>query len=247
VLEHRLDVAPGAAVRVYRDYWGTWVCAFDLHEPHDSLTISSCSLVETGLAGATVVPEGSVPSWKEVAAAPITDRWCEYLAPTEYVPLGDDVQALVEPWRTTPDPVSAVRAAQSWIVGEMRYARGSTTVGTTASEALRQRRGVCQDFAHLYLAFLRALRIPARYVSGYSLPQDDTPVGATVAGESHAWVEVWLGEWVPLDPTTGHAVVERHVVVAHGRDYADVPPLKGVYHGGTAGALDVSVQLTRVA
>jgi transglutaminase-like putative cysteine protease len=129
----------------------------------------------------------------------------------------------------------------------MEYEKGSTTVTTTAPEALRAGSGVCQDFAHLGLALVRSLGVPARYTSGYLHPSDDAVIGEKTAGESHAWIEAWLGEWTPFDPTSGEAVGPRHVVVAHGRDYGDVPPLKGVYHGGAADALDVSVELTRLA
>ena len=95
---------------------------------------------------------------------------------------------------------------------------------------------------------VRGLGIPARYTSGYLHPSDeDATIGEVTAGESHAWIEAWVGEWIALDPTSGDDVGSRHVVVAHGRDYGDVPPLKGVYHGGNAEALDVSVELTRLA
>ncbi len=90
--------------------------------------------------------------------------------------------------------------------------------------------------------------MPCRYTSGYLHPSDDEAAsGTTTAGESHAWIEAWLGEWLAFDPTSGSPVGPRHVVVAHGRDYGDVPPLKGVYHGGGAEALDVTVELTRLA
>ena len=112
-----------------------------------------------------------------------------------------------------------------------------------ALEALHHGAGVCQDFAHLTLALLRAAGIPARYVSGLPPPGKDARPGETVAGESHAWVEAWIGDWWAFDPTNGVAVGERHVVVGRGRDYADVPPLKGVHSTGTAEALDVEVRI----
>ncbi|HQZ84724.1 MAG TPA: transglutaminase family protein, partial [Actinomycetota bacterium] len=101
------------------------------------------------------------------------------------------------------------------------------------------------DFSHITLSLLRPLGIPARYVSGY-LYNGSGQVGDTVTGESHAWVEVWDGAWHALDPTNGRTVSEGHVVVARGRDYADVPPLKGIYAGGQSEALGVEVTLTRL-
>jgi len=106
---------------------------------------------------------------------------------------------------------------------------------------------VCQDFTHLTLAVLRGMGIPARYVSGYLHPSKAAEVGTVSTGESHAWVEAWTGDWWGFDPTHLGPVGERHVVVGRGRDYADVSPLKGVYHGAPAEALTVSVEITRLA
>ena len=124
---------------------------------------------------------------------------------------------------------------------------GSTGVRTSAQEAWSLRKGVCQDIAHLTLGMLRAVGIPSRYVSGYLFPLAGGEVGDTVAGQSHAWVEWWCGDWVPFDPTNGVPIGARHVTVAHGRDYADVTPLKGVYHGAPSTGLGVTVEITRLA
>jgi transglutaminase-like putative cysteine protease len=110
---------------------------------------------------------------------------------------------------------------------------------------------VCQDFAHLTLAMLRAVGIPARYVSGYVHPSADAEIDVTVAGQSHAWLEAWLDGWRAVDPTSAQEVGVRHVLVARGRDYADVAPLRGLYHGGTSSSgasqsVAVSVDITRV-
>ena len=130
----------------------------------------------------------------------------------------------------------------------VEYQTGTTSVSTTAIEALRAGRGVCQDYAHLGIAVLRAAGIPARYASGYLYPDElGALVGEMHQGESHAWLEAWVGDWHPIDPTSGSPVAERHVLVARGRDYTDVAPLKGVYHGGPSHSLDVAVELTRVA
>jgi transglutaminase-like putative cysteine protease len=101
--------------------------------------------------------------------------------------------------------------------------------------------------AQVTVALLRAAGLPAKYVSGYLHADPSAEPGQTVVGESHAWVEYWAGSWRPLDPTSGAAVRERHVVVARGRDYADIPPLKGIYHGAPTSALDVTVEVTRLA
>ena len=115
------------------------------------------------------------------------------------------------------------------------------------SAALALGRGVCQDFVHASIAVLRAAGIPARYASGYLHPNADADIGETVVGQSHAWLEAWVGEWLAADPTNGAEVGPRHVLVAHGRDYGDVVPLKGVFHGPPGAAVGVRVAITRVA
>jgi len=146
------------------------------------------------------------------------------------------------------DPYDAVVALLRRVHSEVAYQTGSTGVSTSAAEAWRQRSGVCQDIAHVSLTVLREVGIPARYVSGYLHPGGErAAIGETVRGESHAWIEAWLGEWWAFDPTNDVAVGERHVVVARGRDYADVPPLKGVYSGGGSQSLGVVVEVTRLS
>ena len=129
----------------------------------------------------------------------------------------------------------------------MAYQPGSTGVQTSAAEAWKLRQGVCQDIAHVTLSLLREAGIPSRYVSGYLHPKKEPVVGDTVEGESHAWVEAWLGSWWGFDPTNGIPAGPRHVVVARGRDYTDLPPLKGVYAGGGLQSLGVTVAVTRLA
>lgn len=128
----------------------------------------------------------------------------------------------------------------------MDYVPGSTGVHTSAEAAWEVRQGVCQDMAHLSVGLLRRLGVPARYVSGYLQPRADLPVGESVTGESHAWVEWWAGDWRAWDPTNGRPVGADHVVVGRGRDYDDVPP-RGVHSGPGGGELVVSVEFTRLA
>ena len=106
----------------------------------------------------------------------------------------------------------------------LTYVPGSTAVSTTATDAFVAASGVCQDFVHISLALLRSIGIPARYVSGYVHNRPDAMLGESVRGESHAWVDVWTGDWWGYDPTGDIATGERHVVVATGRDYKDVAP-----------------------
>ncbi|MGH9019815.1 MAG: transglutaminase-like domain-containing protein, partial [Acidimicrobiales bacterium] len=130
--------------------------------------------------------------------------------------------------------------------GHVAYERGVTVVSSTAQEVWIQGRGVCQDLTHVTIAALRHVGVPARYVSGYFLSRPDVEVGEVVTGESHAWVEYFASDWRAVDPTNGGPIGVHHVVVAKGREYGDVAPLKGVYHGGPSSALGVTVEMSRL-
>jgi transglutaminase-like putative cysteine protease len=240
-IEHRVDVQPAANLYRYRDYWGSRVHAFDLHEPHRELRVVGSSVVET--ADRTPSVDATI-TWAALSAPGLTDRLFEFLAETPMTAADEAVLAVAEDLRAAANPAEALAQFGPWLRSHVDYEPGATSVSTTAVEALRARRGVCQDYAHLALAVLRAAGIPSRYASGYLYPDVDVLTGETHAGQSHAWIEVWMGDWHPLDPTSGAPVGERHVLVARGRDYTDVAPLKGVFNGGSTLALDVSVELT---
>jgi transglutaminase-like putative cysteine protease len=240
-----VEVFPPAHSYRYWDYWGALVDAFDVNVPHTHLSVTGRSLVET--SGADVPADGSA-TWEELASDETTDRFDELLRPTAYVPIDGDLAATAASLLASAErPSEAALAAAAWVNNELVYERGITRVSTSAVEAWHEGRGVCQDFAHLTLSLLRTMGIPARYVSGYLHPNPEAAIGEMVTGESHAWVEWWVGDWVRFDPTNAVDVAERHVVVARGRDYGDVPPLKGIYSGGAAGDLEVTVELTRMA
>ncbi|MGH9071011.1 MAG: transglutaminase family protein [Acidimicrobiales bacterium] len=244
VLESSLDVYPPASTLRYWDYWGTLVHAFDVHVAHTQLAVTAASVVET--SSPLSAPHDT--SWEDLSGLAVADRFAELLLPTSYVPTDPELVVAADRFRTScSTPVEACEVAAAWVREKLTYKSGSTTVSTSALEALGQGTGVCQDFAHLTLGLVRAMGMPARYVSGYLHPSDEAEVGSTQLGEGHAWVEVWLGDWWPIDPTNAQAVGERYVVLARARDYADVSPLKGVYRGAPSEALAVSVELTRLA
>ena len=243
VLESHVSVRPATPALRYVDYWSTTVHAFDVHEPHENLVVTGSSVVET----APAEPLDWDAGWDVVHDPSVQDRFAELLVPTGYAPLDDDLADHARALGGHDAPAAAVEETCSWIRAAMRYEPGTTHVSTSGLEAWRQGSGVCQDFAHLALVLLRHLGIPARYTSGYLHPMADAPIGETVNGASHAWVEAWLGRWQPVDPTNGDPVGERHVTVARGRDYSDVSPLHGLYHGGALESLEVTVELTRLA
>lgn len=245
LIHHELEVEPSARVQQYVDYWGTVVEAFDVHSPHTSLDVISRNVVDIPAAR----PRPPDLAWDDVLTGKVFDAWCEFLRPSQYVDnAADDParQALVEELRALPSPREAADAAIAAVRVHLIYEPGSTSVSTTASQAWRSRTGVCQDFSHATLSLLRAVGIPARYVSGYLYSEPDGQIGETVTGESHAWIEAWDGSWWAADPTNGMDVGSDHIVVARGRDYADVSPLKGIYAGGTSEDIAVSVTLTRL-
>ncbi len=128
----------------------------------------------------------------------------------------------------------------------MTYVRGATQVTSSAQDAWDEGKGVCQDLTHVILALVRAPGYPLATFRATSTRTSNAGVGVTVAGESHAWVEYFAGEWRGVDPTNDGVVGLGHVIVASGREYEDVTPLKGIYHGDPASALGVSVEMTRL-
>lgn len=245
VISSRVETVPATRSYRYVDYWGTAVTAFDLHAPHEELEVSGTSVVETE---PDIYPDDvERVDWDDLASEYVVDRFYELLTYTAYVPRNRTLAATARRLTKGLEPRQAVRAVCSWVYSEMQYVPGTTGVHSSAIDAWTERKGVCQDYAHLTLVLLRSVGIPSRYVSGYLYPKADGAVGETVEGESHAWIEAWTGAWSGYDPTNDMPITERHVSVGLGRDYSDVTPLKGTYIGGEATDLDVVVEITRLA
>ena len=244
VRDASLIVQPYTELATYRDYFGTIVTTFDLQEPHRRLQVVAEATVETRSEslGDTDLPLDILRSFEMV------DRFGEYLASTARTTMSIGVfEELREGVTGHKDVHATVDAVMAWVRERVAYVRGATLVSSTAQEVWDQRQGVCQDLSHVTIALLRSVGIPARYVSGYLYSKGEADVGETVVGESHAWVEYFCGDWVGVDPTNGGRVGLFHVVVAKGREYGDVPPLKGIYHGDPSISLGVTVEITRVA
>ncbi|MGW0710972.1 transglutaminase family protein [Streptomyces sp. NPDC002643] len=242
-LDARVLVNPSTPTWSYWDYWGTQVTGFDLIDPHSHLTITASSLVET----APPEPPGKAPSWAEIGAASAGSRLLEYLTPTGRTTVPDELVARARELAAGLDPHETAVAVSSMVADHVSYVPGATGVNTSAAEAWEQGAGVCQDIAHLVLGLLRALGLPARYISGYLHPERDADLHRPVAGQSHAWIDYWAGDWTGYDPTNRVPADESHVVVGRGRDYDDVTPHKGIYRGVPGGPPEVTVEFTRVA
>ena len=242
VLSSRVEVDPATRVVRHVDYWGSVVHHFDLQSAHQELAIVGRAVVET----ATESVEHGDATWAELADSANRDKFEELLVPTDTVSWDDELGAVAaEIMAAAATPDDAAVAAAAWVHDRLEYRRGSTGVQTTASEVLGTGAGVCQDFAHVTLALLRAMGIPAWYVSGYLHPDVDATIDEPIVGESHAWVAAFTGSVCPIDPTSLEPVSERHVRVAAGRDYHDVAPFRGIYAGRANQQLDVSVELIR--
>lgn len=240
---NRVETVPATRSYRYVDYWGTAVTAFDLHAPHTELTVTSSSIVETDRPE----PPTEKITWPELQTEAVIDRFDEVLTPTGYTPTSKRIAAVGRRIAKYHEPADAVVAAAQWVRSELEYLPGSTGVHFSGLDALREGKGVCQDFAHLSLIMLRSIGIPTRYVSGYLYPDRDPGIGDTVDGQSHAWIQAWTGVWWDYDPTNDAEINEQYVSVGVGRDYSDVSPLKGIYSGEGATDLDVIVEITRLA
>jgi transglutaminase-like putative cysteine protease len=244
VISYFVDVDPPAPIRGGFDYWGTWVDTFAVVKAHTRLTVAAEAVVETG---PPFMPD------PDTVRPDDPYRFHEYLMPSPHVTWNGQVvdmaRSAVEDGRSY---VGNVRSVVGAVGDVLTYTPGSTEVGTSIDEILEHRSGVCQDYAHLSIALFRSIGIPARYVSGYLYASDssqgDEPSDDEITVSTHAWIEVPVGDgrWWALDPTNQLDVGERHVKIGHGRDYEDVTPLRGVYHGtSTSAGLEASVSMSR--
>lgn len=252
----RLVVSPAPAdYRERRDFFGNRVAYFAIQQPHDKLTVTAISEVSISPEQELFGDDRQI-TWEEARDELSSDNGPETLDARQYVLDSPMVVASAElaeyarPSFVAERPaVEVVHDLMQRIHRDFAYDPEFTTVATPLSEVLEHRRGVCQDFAHLAIGCLRACGLAARYVSGYieTLPAPGQPrlVGADA---SHAWFAVYVpgAGWLEYDPTNNQVPRDQHIVVAWGRDYADVTPLKGIAFGGGAHGLAVSVDVLRL-
>lgn len=250
-----LKILPATRLRHYADFYGNCVHHFEIAEPHTSLAVESIFSVTTrpgqffNLAGRHPVTEHAAANEPSCAAPP---PWplsrvnelqqfhlCyDFLQESRYVDTQPDTWRLaVDAHTGTFDVWDAAYAIMGFVHGHLTYESASTTVHTHMREVLIQRRGVCQDFAHVMLGLCRSLKIPARYVSGYLATEQ--------ASATHAWVEIFIPDagWIPLDPTHNRLPDENYIKIGAGRDYADVAPVSGTYAGSGQRSMLVAVSI----
>lgn len=244
-----LDLDPPAQLFSYADGSGNAVYHFDVPQPHDRLTITARSAVET--LPPTPLPEAlDRGEWDRLRSDFVQGEHFDYLRPHGFARESDALHAFVEQKDLLRlrrcDPLTAVRELSRAIYGAFDYEAGVTRADSPIDDVLAAGAGVCQDFAQVMIAICRSWGIPARYVSGY-LFTDRKGGDRSDPDATHAWVEVFLPStrWIGLDPTNNIEAGERHVICAVGRDYSDVPPSRGVYKGEAESELSVGVSVRR--
>ncbi len=247
VWSSRVSIEPAAWSFTYTDYWGTIVTTFELHEPHERLTVHAQGVVETHGDELTWDSERRVApndlGWPALRDRAVIDSMSEFLVVDERTRASDELLELAAATSDQPPRLAGLDIC-GLIHDRLTYQRGSTKVNSTAREVWELGRGVCQDYSHVALGALRSVGLPARYVSGYLHP-GDTQANQLVIGESHSWIEWWCGSWVAYDPTQRRRLTDGYVRVGHGRDYGDVAPLRGTYAGGES-EMFVTVEMTEL-
>lgn len=245
-LNFHLSVNPRCRLFSYRDHLGNQVHHFDIPVPHEQLVIVAESLVEVP-APPEIPARVASETWDELDALTKEEDCSEMLLPSQFVavtPLLEDLKQQLKVYRRD-DPLTVLRQMNEDLHSAVEYVPKSTRVNSPIDEALRNRKGVCQDFAHIMITMVRSIGVPCRYVSGYlhSRKQDSD---RSDQNATHAWVEALLPHlgWVGFDPTNRRLAGERHIRTAIGRDYADVPPTRGIFRGQTASELTVAVRVS---
>lgn len=244
-LRFELATTPRSRVFAYQDPEGNVVHHFDVPARHRELTVVAESVVE--FVADIAIPHTCEPAvWGLLDDAGTRERFFEYLEPSHFA---RPTEALVAFGRElglsrVTDPMSLLRRLKHQLYDAFEYAPKSTRVDSPIDDALAARRGVCQDFAHVMIALVRSVGIPCRYVSGY-LYHNHQGDERSVDGASHAWIEAWLPSlgWIGIDPTNKTLAMDRHIRVAIGRDYHDVPPTRGAFKGNARGELGVAVRV----
>lgn len=249
VLAYDVSVHPQARVLSHTDYWGTRVDSFGVREPHVAIEIVASSSVEVAPRGRVTVS----PRMSDLNDPAFLDEHVEHLPPSAHVRWSDEIAATARrlAGNVGDDVVGTVLAIHRFVHTSLEYTPGATYIGVAVDEVMAEARGVCQDYSHLAVALCRSVGIPARYVSGYFFAASDN-VGEDSATDevevqTHAWFEAAIPGWgwMALDPTNGRHVGSRHIKIGHGRDYDDVPPIRGVYSGPGMPMTDASVGIRR--
>jgi len=245
-LSFELFVSPRARVLSYRDYLGNLVHHFDIPGRHSQLAIKSEALIE--ITAAPEIPDKlDADAWDKLDALSADNENWDMLLPSHFAQTTDLLLEFARELdiQRRDDPLTLMREVNRRLHDAFEYVPQSTEVDSPIDDALQSRQGVCQDFAHVMIALGRMIGIPSRYVSGYLYHRVEDQ-DRSLQDATHAWVEVLLPDlgWIGFDPTNNLLAGDRHIRTAIGRDYADVPPTRGVFKGDTKSALSVAVQVS---
>ena len=248
-LSFRLTTTPSSRPAAHLDYFDNWVHQFHILPEHRHLRVESEAVVLVHPMIPRPLRDFSLTELDQSRNA-LMDEHFDWLSATKYCPLLPALNELVaESERRSDGSARGFAETASVVVHEgFTYKPGATHVHSSVQDCLETRAGVCQDFSHLLLSMLRMRGLPARYVSGYLITGEaldtQSSMERVIGGQaSHAWVQVYIPEtgWIGLDPTAGRFEEVRHILVARGRDYGDVPPVRGVYKGHAGQSLSVDV------
>ena len=242
--QFNLSITPKTVVHEFIDSLGNHIHHFDVPAPHQSLLVRAESVVEVWIPNPrpTTLPIDSWQTLEALRTTPLLDM----LLPSTFAIASSYLLAFMQQYAFTreSDPLTTIDRIARTLYETITYTPQSTSVDSPIDVVLEQRKGVCQDIAHVMIAICRQLGIPARYVSGYLYHRRDDN-DRSQADATHAWVEAWVPTigWVGIDPTNNIWTGERHIRMAIGRDYADVPPTRGVYRGNASERLEVAVNV----
>jgi transglutaminase-like putative cysteine protease len=246
-LSFTLDVTPTANITQYADANGNVVHHFDIAGSHTELSVITQSTVQVQAVPAPRSSEAG--DWTDLDAITGADDYWEMMLPSEFAQSGEALEQLAKELKVErrDSPLQLLTELNEGICELFAYVPNSTKVDSPIEEALVSRQGVCQDFAHIMIALVRPLRMPCRYVSGYLFHREESGhKDRSLEGASHAWVEAFVPNlgWTAFDPTNNLIGGDRHIRVAIGRDYADVPPTRGVHKGEASSELSVAVTVS---
>lgn len=243
VIDHTIAVTDNSFIQIHTDYFGNTLGTFTNARPHSELVIDSQVVVETKSRQMPTDDQPFEKQWAELVAIRNNLGIIDFIRQERFHSLSELEKQIEEERCRNCTPLESAKHFSEFIYNTFEYKKGITTVESTLDEIWNLKSGVCQDFAHILLAMLRQINIPARYVSGYICPNKN---GMRGEGATHAWVEAYIPfyGWLGLDPTNNIMVNESHVRLAVGKNFSDCSPVKGTYRGTSNHTLDVVVAVS---
>jgi transglutaminase-like putative cysteine protease len=241
VLDHQLLISHDPEIEYFRDYYGNRVANFNNLEAHNEMIIESRMTVR--VSHSLKIPEFEDVTAKELEEEKNNDITLLRLSYPETITKQQEIDAVLATFDTANNSIITIaQLCNAYIFNNFIYTKGITNIATTIDEILELKKGVCQDFAHVLLQFLRTAGIPSRYVSGYICPNES---GLRGEGATHAWVEIYSPTqgWLGLDPTNNIWTMDNHVKLSVGRNFYDCTLIKGTFKGLARQTLSVSVSI----